>query len=100
MLIPKKDRLAVYQYLFKEGVLYAKKDFNLPKHPELDVCNLYVIKLLQSLHAKELVKEIYAWRHYYVRTFGWHRYRRACYVHIHIHEMHALACVQRVRDLL
>lgn len=68
MLIPKKDRLAVYQYLFKEGVLYAKKDFNLAKHPELDVRNLYVIKLLQSLEAKELVKEIYAWRHFYVRT--------------------------------
>ena len=67
MLIPKKDRLAVYQYLFKEGVLYAKKDYNLPKHPELDVPNLYVVKLMQSLQARELVKEIYAWRHYYVR---------------------------------
>lgn len=25
-----------------EGVLVAKKDFNLPKHPEIDTKNLYV----------------------------------------------------------
>lgn len=30
-----------------EGVLYAEKDFNLPKHPEIDVPNLEVIKLMQ-----------------------------------------------------
>ena len=65
MLIPKKNRLEVYKYLFKEGVLYAKKDYNAPKHPELDVPNLHVIKLCQSFHARELVKEVYAWRHYY-----------------------------------
>ena len=65
MLIPKKDRLTVYKYLFTEGVMYAKKDGNLPKHPDLDVPNLYVMKLMQSLHARELVKEIYAWRTFY-----------------------------------
>ena len=65
MLIPKKDRLTVYKYLFTEGVMYAKKDGNLPKHPDLEVPNLYVMKLMQSLHARELVKEIYAWRTFY-----------------------------------
>ena len=30
-----------------EGVLYAEKDYNLPKHPEIDVPNLEVIKLMQ-----------------------------------------------------
>ncbi len=30
-----------------EGVLYAEKDFNLPEHPEIDVPNLEVIKLMQ-----------------------------------------------------
>lgn len=47
MLMPKKNRYLIYEYLFKEGVLVAKKDFHLPKHPELDVPNLQVIKTLQ-----------------------------------------------------
>ena len=43
MLIPKKNRKEVYEYLFHQGVLVAKKDFNLPKHPALNVPNLEVI---------------------------------------------------------
>jgi hypothetical protein len=46
-------------------VLYAEKDFNLAKHPEIDVPNLQVIKLMQSFKSKELVTERFAWRHYY-----------------------------------
>ncbi|XP_024364000.1 small ribosomal subunit protein eS10z [Physcomitrium patens] len=65
MLIPKKNRVEIYKYLFKEGVLYAKKDYNAPKHPEIDVPNLQVIKLMQSFKSKEYVKENFAWRHYY-----------------------------------
>eukprot|EP01006_Ploeotia_vitrea_P031315 TRINITY_DN63632_c3_g1_i1.p1 TRINITY_DN63632_c3_g1~~TRINITY_DN63632_c3_g1_i1.p1 ORF type:complete len:160 (-),score=24.72 TRINITY_DN63632_c3_g1_i1:373-816(-) len=64
MIIPKAHREAVYQYLFKEGVLVAKKD-NQIKHPKLDVPNLHVVKLMQSMTARELVKEQFAWRHYY-----------------------------------
>ena len=48
MLIPKKNRVAIYEFLFKEGVMVAKKDFNLPSHPELEgVPNLHVIKAMQ-----------------------------------------------------
>uniref|UniRef100_A0A0D6R2S8 Plectin/eS10 N-terminal domain-containing protein n=1 Tax=Araucaria cunninghamii TaxID=56994 RepID=A0A0D6R2S8_ARACU len=65
MLIPKKNRNEVYKYLFKEGVLYAKKDYNLPKHPEIDVPNLHVIKLMQSFKSKEHVRESFAWMYYY-----------------------------------
>jgi len=65
MLIPKKNRKEVYKYLFQEGVLYAEKDFNLAKHPEIDVPNLQVIKLMQSFKSRELVTERFAWRHYY-----------------------------------
>eukprot|EP00237_Pycnococcus_provasolii_P002312 CAMPEP_0119188496 /NCGR_PEP_ID=MMETSP1316-20130426/64_1 /TAXON_ID=41880 /ORGANISM="Pycnococcus provasolii, Strain RCC2336" /LENGTH=150 /DNA_ID=CAMNT_0007182955 /DNA_START=95 /DNA_END=545 /DNA_ORIENTATION=+ len=65
MIVPKSNRTEVYKYLFREGVIYAKKDPNLPKHPEIDVPNLQVIKLLQSLTSRELVKEQYAWQHYY-----------------------------------
>jgi hypothetical protein len=41
-LIPKADRKLIHEYLFREGVLVAKKDFNLPKHQEIDTKNLYV----------------------------------------------------------
>jgi len=48
-----------------EGVLYAKKDFNLPKHPEIDVPNLQVIKVMQSFTSKKFVKTAYSWQYYY-----------------------------------
>jgi hypothetical protein len=41
-LIPKADRKLIHEYLFKEGVLVAKKDYNLPKHGDIDTKNLYV----------------------------------------------------------
>ena len=48
MLMPKKNRTAIYEYLFKEGVLVAKKDFHAPQHPEITtVPNLQVIKTMQ-----------------------------------------------------
>jgi len=65
MLIPKKNRIAVYAYLFKEGVLVAKKDFALPKHPDIDVPNLQVIKLMQSMKSRNYVKENFNWQYYY-----------------------------------
>jgi len=65
MLMPQKTRMLIYENLFKEGVLVAKKDFHAPKHPEIDVPNLHVIKALQSLKSRGLVTEKFAWRHYY-----------------------------------
>ena len=32
MLMPKKNRVAIYEHLFKEGVMVAKKDHFAPKH--------------------------------------------------------------------
>eukprot|EP01127_Copromyxa_protea_P002572 TRINITY_DN1249_c0_g1_i1.p1 TRINITY_DN1249_c0_g1~~TRINITY_DN1249_c0_g1_i1.p1 ORF type:complete len:158 (-),score=41.49 TRINITY_DN1249_c0_g1_i1:61-534(-) len=64
MLIPKKTRVAVFSYLFKEGVLVAKKDTHI-KHNEIDVPNLYVIKLMQSLKSRNYVNESFTWNHYY-----------------------------------
>jgi len=64
--MPKKNRLMIYEHLFKEGVMVAEKDFNAPKHPELEsVPNLQVIKALTSLKSRGYVKEQFAWRHYY-----------------------------------
>lgn len=45
--------------------MVAKKDFNAPKHEELDVPNLEVIKALQSLTSKGYVKTQFSWQWYY-----------------------------------
>lgn len=64
--MPKAHRVAIYEHLFKEGVLVAEKDFHAAKHPELEsIPNLHVIKTMQSLKSKSFVKEQFAWRHYY-----------------------------------
>jgi len=64
MLMPKKNRVAIYEYLFKEGVMVAKKDYHASKHPELEnIPNLQVIKAMQvkiftisfSLHKKNKI---------------------------------------------
>lgn len=66
MLMPKKNRISIYEYLFKEGVMVAKKDYHAPKHPELELIpNLQVIKAMQSLKSRGFVKEQFAWRHFY-----------------------------------
>ncbi|CAJ2650670.1 unnamed protein product [Trifolium pratense] len=65
MIISEKNRREISKYLFQEGVCYAKKDYNLAKHPEIDVPNLQVIKLMQSFKSREYVRETFAWMHYY-----------------------------------
>uniref|UniRef100_D1FQ18 40S ribosomal protein S10 n=1 Tax=Simulium nigrimanum TaxID=683695 RepID=D1FQ18_SIMNI len=66
MFMPKAHRIAIYEYLFKEGVLVAHKDFYAPKHQDLEsIPNLHVIKTMQSLKSRNYVKERFAWRHYY-----------------------------------
>ncbi|KAM7322062.1 hypothetical protein ACRRTK_018903 [Alexandromys fortis] len=68
MLMPKKNRIAIYELLFKEGVMVAKKDVHMPKHPELadkNVPNLHVMKAMQSLKSRGYVKEQFAWRQFY-----------------------------------
>uniref|UniRef100_A0A8C8FTH9 Plectin/eS10 N-terminal domain-containing protein n=1 Tax=Oncorhynchus tshawytscha TaxID=74940 RepID=A0A8C8FTH9_ONCTS len=58
MLMPKKNRIAIYELLFKEGVM----------HPELadkNVPNLHGMKAMQSLKSTGYVKEQFAWRHFY-----------------------------------
>merc|ERR1712146_549711 len=50
-----------------EGVMVAKKDFNKQSHddPDLDVPNLHVIKLMQSLKSRVYVQERFSWNWYY-----------------------------------
>ncbi|GAU98060.1 hypothetical protein RvY_09258 [Ramazzottius varieornatus] len=66
MLMPKKHTKDIYEYLFNEGVLVAKKDVHLAKHPLIStVPNLHVMKCLQSMKSRGYVKEQFAWRHFY-----------------------------------
>ncbi|KAH8152530.1 uncharacterized protein LAJ45_03370 [Morchella importuna] len=65
MLIPKADRKKIHEYLFREGVLVAKKDFNLPKHQDIDTKNLFVIKACQSLTSRGFLKTQFSWQYYY-----------------------------------
>ncbi|KAH9020582.1 Plectin/S10 domain-containing protein [Lactarius pseudohatsudake] len=65
MIISKENKRVIYQNLFKEGVLVAKKDFNASKHEELEVPNLEVIKALQSLTSRGYVKTQFSWQWYY-----------------------------------
>ncbi|ODV67803.1 Plectin/S10 [Hyphopichia burtonii NRRL Y-1933] len=65
MLIPREERKKIHQYLFQEGVVVAKKDYDQPKHDEIDTKNLFVIKALQSLTSKGYVKTQFSWQYYY-----------------------------------
>ncbi|WPH03463.1 40S ribosomal protein S10-B [Acrodontium crateriforme] len=65
MLIPKADRKKIHEYLFREGVAVAKKDYNLPKHPEIDTKNLFVVKACQSLTSRGYLKTQFSWQYYY-----------------------------------
>merc|ERR1711924_483623 len=61
------DRKIIYNNLFKEGVMVAKKDCTKAKHDdeELPVKNIYVIKLLTSLKSRGYVTEKFSWQWYY-----------------------------------
>lgn len=53
--MPKRNRVAIYEYLFKEGVMVAKKDYHAPKHPELEtIPNLEVIKAFTIFKIKRI----------------------------------------------
>ncbi|KAK1895024.1 Plectin [Dissostichus eleginoides] len=67
MLMPLRDLRAIYELLFKDGVMVAKKDKRPQiKHPEIEsVSNLQVIRAMVSLKSRGYVKETFAWRHFY-----------------------------------
>ena len=83
MIVPKKNRIAVYSYLFKEGVLVAKKDV-VNKHPRIegDIPNVEVLGLMKSFVSRGLVRHTYNWRYsyYYLNDEGIEYLRE--YLHI------------------
>ena len=64
MLISKQNRKIIYQRLFQEGVLIAKKDFNV-NHPEMDLPKLQVVKAMQSLNSRGLIRTQFSWQYFY-----------------------------------
>ncbi|KAL2116608.1 hypothetical protein VTJ04DRAFT_8776 [Mycothermus thermophilus] len=63
MLIPKADRKAIHEYLFREGVMVAEKNYE--STHETGIRNLYVIKAMQSLQSRGYVKTQFSWQYYY-----------------------------------
>lgn len=69
--MPKVHLSAIYQALFKDGVLVAKKTTT-ASHTYVTlgassapIPNLHVLKAMQSLVSKGLVRQTFCWRHYY-----------------------------------
>ncbi|XP_043923328.1 plectin isoform X4 [Protopterus annectens] len=67
MLMPLDQLRAIYEKLFKDGVLVAKKDKRPQSlHPEVHgATNLQVIRALGSLKSRGFVRETFSWRHFY-----------------------------------
>jgi len=69
VLVPKADRKAILEYLFKEGVLTCKKDGLKAKHDDIAVPNLHVMMVMKSMVSQAMVVEKFNWRwHYYFLT--------------------------------
>eukprot|EP00063_Salmo_salar_P080960 XP_014055795.1 PREDICTED: plectin-like [Salmo salar] len=67
MVMPLVDLRAIYELLFRHGVMVAKKDKRpQTKHPEIpSVGNLQVIRAMASLKSRGYLRETFAWRHFY-----------------------------------
>ncbi|XP_074936503.1 small ribosomal subunit protein eS10-like [Phalacrocorax aristotelis] len=67
MLMPLERLRAILELLFREGVLVAEKDPRPQRtHPQLPgVPNVEVLRAMASLRSRHLVRETFAWRHFY-----------------------------------
>ena len=67
MLIPQATRKSIYTYLFNEGVLVCKKDFN-NNTPNADIpsaTSLQICKSMQSLESRGYVTSVFSWQCFY-----------------------------------
>lgn len=65
--MPLERLRAILELLFREGVLVAEKDPRPHRgHPQLPgVANVEVLRAMASLRSRHLVRETFAWRHFY-----------------------------------
>mmetsp|Transcript_3588 Transcript_3588/g.7944 ORF Transcript_3588/g.7944 Transcript_3588/m.7944 type:complete len:164 (-) Transcript_3588:47-538(-) len=69
VLIPKQNRKAILQYIFKEGVIVCAKDHRKPKHDDLEVPNIHVMMVCKSLTSRSYLTHTFNWQwHYYYLT--------------------------------
>mmetsp|Transcript_21247 Transcript_21247/g.48553 ORF Transcript_21247/g.48553 Transcript_21247/m.48553 type:complete len:137 (-) Transcript_21247:113-523(-) len=70
VLISKKNRKAIYEHVFKEGVIVVKHEPRACRHNELeDIPNLHVMMVMRSLASRAYVTEKFNWQwHYYFLT--------------------------------
>ncbi|KAI9661383.1 MAG: hypothetical protein M1831_003116 [Alyxoria varia] len=64
LLIPKADRKKIHEYLFREGVLVAKKDMTV-EHADIGTKNLYVVNACKSLNSRGYVRTQFSWQYFY-----------------------------------
>lgn len=66
MFIPKQNRIAVFSYLFKEGVCVVKKDTVSATHPQIEgPTNLEVLALMKSLESRGYIRVTFSWQYNY-----------------------------------
>uniref|UniRef100_A0A3B5A5I2 Plectin/eS10 N-terminal domain-containing protein n=1 Tax=Stegastes partitus TaxID=144197 RepID=A0A3B5A5I2_9TELE len=67
MVMPSADLRAVYELLFKDGVVVVKKDKRPQSmHRDIDgVTNLKVLRAMASLKSRGYVRETFVWKHAY-----------------------------------
>jgi small subunit ribosomal protein S10e len=66
MFIPKENRIAVFSYIFKEGVCVVKKDTRAASHPHIEgPTNLEVLCLMKSLQSRGFIKTTFSWQYNY-----------------------------------
>jgi len=66
VLINKKDRKAIYQYLLTQGVITVKKDGMKPAHDDLpNIPNLHVMMVMKSMASLDLVEFKFNWQWFY-----------------------------------
>jgi len=64
MLVPRKDRLAIFAHLFREGAVACPKNVT-ATHRQINVPNIYVMKLMLSLKSRNYVTETFNWQWFY-----------------------------------
>lgn len=85
MFIRKENKKIICEHLFNQGVIWAKKNLFLPRHPEVGVPNIEVIKLMKSFRSKEYVVENFNWQTYY-----WRLTNDVCFKYSFIKNIHHL----------
>merc|ERR1719198_969932 len=66
VLISRKEKREIMQYLFKEGVMVVEKNPRKGNHDELEILNLKCYMLCRSLESKGYLMSKFNWQwHYY-----------------------------------